>query len=67
MSEPGLEAFARALANVFASAKTGRNGEVANVVDGLFAIARSLERTAKAIEFLNALKEDRSSGGVIDM
>lgn len=30
-----------------------RNGEVANVVDGLFAIARAIDRLSKAIEAQN--------------
>jgi hypothetical protein len=36
-----------------------RNGEVANVVDGLFAIARAIHRLAKAVETVKA-EEDRS-------
>lgn len=49
MSEVGI--LARAICDTLMTPnEEDRNGEPANVVDGLFAIARSLDRLARAVE-----------------
>lgn len=45
------EQIAKAIADTLSSPnEADRNGEVANVVDGLYAIARALDRVARALE-----------------
>ncbi|HEV8500414.1 MAG TPA: hypothetical protein VGR63_02470 [Casimicrobiaceae bacterium] len=45
--------------------ETDRNGEAANVVDGLFAIARSLDGVANALRyFTNSVVTDKLDGAL---
>jgi hypothetical protein len=49
-TKPGIEQVATAVVQCFTSPnECDRNGETANVVDGLFAIARALDGVADAI------------------
>jgi hypothetical protein len=43
---------------LFSDNESDQNGEAANVVDGLFAIARALDRVARALERRGAAEEE---------
>jgi hypothetical protein len=53
-----FDSLAKSLEYVFtSSSQRDQNGEEANVVDGLFAIARALDRIGNAIERLAPVEE----------